>query len=256
MKNYFVYSISTLLFGSCLFSSLFAEDFVVGTSSAYAPYVSLDEKGDYVGFDIDFANELSKKLNRDLVLKDLGSMPALILALKQGKIDALIWGMSITQDRQKQMEMIYYQGGKMTSLPMLFWKQIPENVTSLESMANNPKMVICAEAGSFQDSFLQKVPGLALKQVDKVTDAMMEIKYGKSVATVIDPSLLATVTQQFPELKVMEAPLPPLEQSLGYGVCLNKKSCKLILLVKKAVDELRKEGVIAELEKKWNLAGG
>lgn len=60
--------------------------FVVGTTGGYAPYVSLNEKGDYEDFDIDVANCLSKKLGRDLVLKDLGSMPGFMIALKQGKI--------------------------------------------------------------------------------------------------------------------------------------------------------------------------
>ena len=42
------------------FSSLTANDFVVGTTTGYAPFVSLDEKGKYVGFDIDLARKLAK----------------------------------------------------------------------------------------------------------------------------------------------------------------------------------------------------
>ena len=193
-----IFCILALLFGNCLNA---IEDFVVGTTSAYAPYVSLNDMGEYVGFDIDIAQELGKKLKRKLVIKDLGSMPSLLLAIKQNKIDALLWAISITEERQKQMEMIYYQGEKVTSLPLLFWKKIPDGITSIETMAK-PDVVIGVEAGSFQESFLLKVPGLNLKQVDKVMDAILEIKYGKSTATMIDPSLLPIVLKQFPEVKI------------------------------------------------------
>lgn len=254
MLNYFIRG---FLFLSiiCFTLPLWAKDLVVGTTSAYAPFVSLNEHGQYVGFDIDIANELGKKLAYNVVIKDLGSMPALLLALKQNKIDVIIWAISITAERQKQMEMIYYQGEKVTSLPMLFWKKIPENLHSLNDMVKNPKAVIAVEAGSFQDSFLRSISGLNLKQVDKVMDAILEIKYGKSMATIIDPSLLAITVQQFPELKIMHIPLPPTEQSLGNGICLNKKNSSLIIAIRQALSELRQEGKISELEKKWDLIG-
>jgi arginine transport system substrate-binding protein len=255
MRPFFIRSFFAFVLGIFSFNALQASDFVVGTTSAYAPFVSLDGNQQYVGFDIDIAQEVSTKLNRTLVLKDLGSMPALFLALKQGKIDAIIWAISITKERQKQVTMIYYQGETVTSLPLLFWKTIPDDISCLEDLAGRPKAVLCVEAGSFQDSFLRKTEGLDLKHVDKVMDALLEIKYGKSLATMIDPSLMATVLKQFPEIKVLEVPLPPEEQSFGNGICMNKKNELLAQAVQRAVEELRKEGKIQELEQKWNLVG-
>ncbi len=256
IMNTFIRYLSIFFIGSCLLSSTsqFAQDFVVGTTSAYAPFVSLNEQGEYVGFDIDLAKELSKKLNRNLVIKDIGSLPALMIALKQGKIDAIIWAISITEDRQKRMDMIYYQGEKVVSLPLLFWKEIPQEITSLNDFVNNPKLNISVESGSFQDAFLQSVTGLNLKSVDKVMDAILEIKFKKSTATMIDPSLLNTLTTQFDELKVLSVPLPADQQSFGNGICL-KKNSPLTVEVKRAISELREEKKIAELEQKWNLVG-
>lgn len=238
----------------CLnFVTVFADDLIIGTTSAYAPFVSLNDKGEYEGFDIDIADELGKKLNKRIVIKDLGSMPSLFLALKQNKVDALIWAISITAERQKQVEMVYYQGANVTELPLLFWKVIPANITSIQDMANDPKVIIAAEAGSFQESFLRSIPGLAIKNVDKVMDAILEIKYGKSIATLIDPSLLSKITAQFPEIKVLNVPLPTNEQSFGNGICINKNNTAIAAEIRQAIDELRTEGKIAELERKWNL---
>lgn len=230
------------------------ETFTVGTTSGYAPYVSLDNKGQYEGFDIDLAKLVAEKLNKQLVIKDLGSMPSLMIGLKQRKVDAVIWAVSITEAREKQMEMIYYQGEKITTMPLLFWGKIPENIKGPEDLKNDPKKSVCVEAGSYQEQVMKSYPGLTLKNVDKITDAIMDIKFGKSLAIAIDNSLVSFVKQQSPELQVLYCQLPPSQQSLGYGICINKDNPELVAQVKRAVAELTNEGKIQDLEKKWNLS--
>lgn len=234
-------------------STVMAEDLVVGTTSGYAPYVSINTEGEYEGFDIDIAKALADKLGRRLVIKDFGSMPALILAIKQNKADLLIWSISITQERQKQMAMVYYQGEKTISLPLLFWEKIPDNIKNLEDMANNPNAVISVEAGSFQENVLLSVPDLNLKQVDKVSDAILELKYGKSQAVLVDNSQKISYMEKFPKLKSLTINLPESKQSMGNGICLNPNNKDLIVAIKKAVSELFSDGTIANLEAKWKL---
>lgn len=231
-----------------------AEKFVVGMTSGYAPYVSLNAKGEYEGFDIDVANLIAQKINRKLVLQDLGTMPSLIMALKTKKINSIIWAVSITEARKKEMDMIYYQGEKTTEIPFIFWKEVPKEVVKIDDMVKLAKGSIGVEAGSYQDAVLQQYPDLKVKFLDKITDGIMEVKYGKSFATVVDYSLLPRIQEQYPEIKVLHLPLPPSQQSLGYGICINKDDQKLSQEVNKAVEELRAEGKLAELEQKWNLA--
>lgn len=247
-------------FGFLFCSSLMAEQkkqpvetFTVGTTSGYAPYVSLNSKAEYEGFDIDVAKLVAGKLNKTVVIKDLGSMPSLMIGLKQRKVDALIWAISITEERQKQMEMIYYQGEKITTMPLLFWNQIPENIKGLEELKNDSKKIVCVEAGTYQEQVMQTYPELTLKNVDKISDAIMEIKFGKSLAIAIDHSLVSFVKEQNPEVKVLYFPLPASQHSLGNGICINKNNPELVAQVKKAVEELIKEGKIQELEKKWKI---
>lgn len=230
-----------------------ADDLIVGTTSGYAPYVSINAEGEYEGFDIDVAKALADKLGRRLVIKDFGSMSSLILAIKQNKAHFLIWSISITQERQKQMTMIYYQGEKATSLPLLFWEKIPDNIKSLEDMANNPKVVISVEAGSFQENVLLSISGLNLKQVDKVSDAILELKYGKSQAVLVDNSQKINYMKKFPKLKSLTINLPESKQSLGNGICLNSNNRDLAGAIQKAVNELLSDGTIPSLEAKWKL---
>lgn len=229
------------------------EKLVVGTTSAYAPYVSLNEKGEYEGFDVDLAHLIAERMDKQLVLKDLGGMTSLLMALQKKKIDAIIWAMSITESRQKEMNMIYYQGEKTTEMPFIFWKEIPKGIEKIEDLEKISGATICVEAGSYQDSVLQKYPSLKTRFLDKVTDAIMEVKYGKALTATIDNSLVPRVGTQYPELKILNLPLPYSQQSLGYGVCIHKENQKLTDQVDKIIADLRSEGKIAELEKKWKI---
>ncbi|MES2273238.1 MAG: transporter substrate-binding domain-containing protein, partial [Chlamydiota bacterium] len=212
-----------IFFGSCIFlaSTLFSKEpktnelFTVGTTSGYAPYVSLDLAGQYEGFDIDLAKLVAEKINKKLVIKDLGSMPSLMLGLDLGKVDALIWAISITEEREKQMEMIYYQGEKITTMPLVFWEKIPENVKRPEDLSKVSKKAVCVEAGTYQEQVMKGYPDLNLKNVDKITDAVMEIKFGKSIAAAMDHSLISHMKNQNPELQVLYFSLAPKMQSLG-----------------------------------------
>lgn len=247
MKKFiFALLLSTQLLGE-------QEPLVVGTASGYAPYVSLNTEGRYEGFDIDFAEALAAKLNRKLVIQDCGSMPSLLVALQKKKVDLIIWAVSITEERSQKMEMVYYQGPKVKAMPFLFWKEVPENIVSLQDLGRDPKWAVSAEAGSFQEGVLKKIPEVRLKQVSSVTDALMEIRFGKSKAMAVDPTLVASLTARYPEIKVVMLPLNPGDFSLGNGICINKSNQDLAGQVKEATQQLIAEGQVASLEKKWKL---
>jgi len=243
--------LSLLLLPFVLFAKTDQEQpFVVGMTSGYAPFVSLNEKGSYEGFDIDIATELANKLNRPLVLKDFGSMPGLMLALKQGKADALIWAISITDQRKQSMEMIHYQGEKVEEIAIVFWKEIPKGIASFSDLG---KKTVSVEAGSYQESVLAKYPEIELKNLTQISDAILALKYGKTNACSIDDSLFPTLKRQYPELQKLNVPLAPDDISQGNGICVSRSNTALAAQVRKAVEELKADGTIAKLEKKWGL---
>lgn len=240
------------------FSSLFAaktaeKPLIIGTTSGYAPYVSLNDAGKYEGFDIDFIEALSKKLNRSYVLKDCGSMTGLMMALKQKKVDMIIWAISITEERQKKMNMIYYQGDLVSEIPIIFWDKAPENLKQLSDLSKEGAPLLAVEAGSYQVDILKRVPKATLKNLNSITDVILDLKYGKSFASAIDSSLVAKYTEKFPELKAVYLPLPEECQSLGNGICVEKNNIELTKKVQNAVQGIMNEGIVTALEKKWGM---
>lgn len=223
----------------------------VGIATGYAPWVSLNAAGEYEGFDIDVARELAKLLNRDLIFKDLGSMPTLLMALGQNQIDAIMWGMSITSDRQVKMNLVHYQGQPETSYPLIFWEQIPSNIKVAQDLAGQ---IVCVEPGSSQQHALNHYPKITQLPVEKVDDALLNIQYRKATAALVEPAIAKKFQTKFSQIKTLDLPLPAQEQTQGVGICLAKNNLKLTQEITQAIQQLKSNGIISALEQKWGLA--
>ena len=256
IKTSIILALSIISLGGYLFftqkdSVPKAAEFIVGMTAGYAPWVSINAQGEYEGFDIDFANALAKQMNKKLVLKDLGCMTSLFTALDQGKIDAIIWGMSITKDRLKKVAMINYQGELTTSYPLIFWKTIPATIKSINDLQGK---IVCVEPSSHQDDVLQKYYGAINRlPTEKVDDALLNIQYGKAAAAFVEPPIARKFKNKYPEIQILDVALDPQEQMAGNGVVIKQNNTELIKQVTQAVDALKATGLICELEQKWDL---
>lgn len=226
------------------------DTFVIGTAAGYAPFVSINAQGEYEGFDIDVAYALADQMGKTIILKDLGSMTSLFTALDQGSIDAIIWGISITQDRLKKVAMVQYQGEITKTYPLIFWKNIPTGVSSISDM--NGK-TICVEPASSQDSLLSKYPFITKLPIEKIDDALLNIQYEKADAALVEPAIAKKFKNKYPDIQILEVPLPLQDQVNGVGIAIKQDNTKLINEVQTAVDILKAEGVITQYEQKWEI---
>lgn len=78
----------------------------IATEGAYPPWNLTDTSGQLVGFDIDVANDLCRRMGIEceIVAQD---WEGIIPALKEGKYDAILAGMPITEERK---EVIQFSG--------------------------------------------------------------------------------------------------------------------------------------------------
>lgn len=224
--------------------------FVVGTAAGYAPFVSVNPSGQYEGFDIDVAKAVANQLGKKLVIKDLGSMTSLFMALDQGVVDAIIWGISITQDRLAKVAMIHYQGSTVISYPLLFWKTIPANVQSLTDMQGK---TVCIEPGSSQDGVLSQYSQIRTLQVDKIDDALLQLQYGKADAAFVEPAIAQKFKNKYPEIQSIDIPLALSDQVHGVGIVVKKDKETLIAELQQAVAVLKSNGIIEQFAQAWDI---
>ena len=223
---------------------------IVGTNSGFVPYEFIDEQGDVVGFDIDVANLIAKGMGKELIVRNM-PFDALVLSLKQGKIDLIIAGLSITEDKRKEVEMIHYHGDGEKEFPLVFWKEIPEGINSIDDLRNYKNKTVSVQAGNIQEEFISKFDYLDVKPLAEISDLIMDIKYGKSVASVMETLVVEDLKKKFSELKVLNVPLAKEDQDFGHGIAVRKNDKKLINEIENIVSELKENGTLKNLEKKW-----
>lgn len=74
----------------------------IGTDPTYAPFESKNAQGQLVGFDIDLADEICKRIEAKCSYVE-SDFDALIPSLKAKKIDVIISSLSITEKRQQEI---------------------------------------------------------------------------------------------------------------------------------------------------------
>ncbi len=225
---------------------------VVGMAGGYAPFVSMNEKGDYEGLDIDVAQALAGKLGKTLVLQDLGFMAPLLMALEQGSVDVVMWGMSITSERLQKFAMVGYQSaGIETTNPLIFWQQVPAGISSLADMKG---MTVCVEPTSAQSSIINKYRDIIVLPTEKVDDALLNIQFGKADAAFVEKAIAQKFKTRYPEIQIVDMPLNEEDFLRGCGIMIKKNNPQLVRAIETAVEQLKKSGTIATFDTKWGLA--
>jgi len=262
-KNIIIFTVLAALSGIALFLltpkvNYAKEDTIIlGTMSGWPPYVSLNNDGEYQGLDIDIAKEIAKRLNKKLIIKDMDTV-MLMTALSQGKIDFAMTGLCITHDRLQKIMMVPYQGETITELPLLFWNNIPAGITSLEDIKKIPSAIICVEAGSAQEDFIKQQDleqaGIIIKESNP-TEALLDLKYGKALACLLEPSIFANFKSKYPNLKAINIPLDKKNQIVGNGIGIKKDNKQLISKIESIIQKLKNSGFIDECQNKWISKG-
>lgn len=234
----------------CFCGAAFAGDeLVVGMECGYPPFESVDGDGEIIGFDVEIAHCIAAKLDKRLVIKEM-DFDSEILSLSQGKIDLIISGMNITPSRQKVIHMVPYHGAKAPSLSLIFWSEIPSTVKSLEDIASLPNPVVSVGVGTVSEEYLSLFPRIQARSFQGALAALLDVKFGKSVATLVESDVALYLHQCHPKTHVLEIPVET-AQVKGFGIGINKENAELIKRVEAAVQELQTTGALENLETKW-----
>ena len=99
--------LSMLFFSSVVFAGALddvksAGKFVFGLEVGYKPFEYMDDSGNLVGYDIDVANEIGKRLGVDAVSQDT-NWSTVIQTMYDGGFDLILGGMTATEKRYQRV---------------------------------------------------------------------------------------------------------------------------------------------------------
>ena len=165
----------------------------VGLSADYAPYefhATVDGKDTIVGMDIEIAQKIADDMGVKLKIEEYG-FDALIGALKTGKIDMIISGMSPTPERLKEVD---FSDPYMTvEQKVVVRKDDADKYTTVDSLKG---LKVGAQKQSTQEELANNELHAKTVSLQKLPDVILQLQNKKIEAAVIEgPVAEAYLTQ-------------------------------------------------------------
>ncbi|GGF93623.1 transporter substrate-binding domain-containing protein [Paenibacillus abyssi] len=214
---------------------------VMGTSPDYPPYESVDAKnnGEIVGFDIDIAKAVADKLGYELKIQGM-DFNGLIAALQSERVDFVMSGMSITEDRKKNVDFsdVYFVAKNTI---------VTTGDKSYETLGDLKDKRIGVQLGSTQEQVVADLKEAQIKKLNRIPELIQELKTNRIDAAIIEDAVVQGYMKSNPDLKfkVIES-----EEEEGYAIAFPKGS-PLAADFNAALKELSDNGTKDELVKKW-----
>ncbi len=218
---------------------------VIGLDDNFPPMGYRDKNGQIVGFDIDLARDVAKKLNRPVEFKPI-DWNAKEVELASGRIDAIWNGLSITPEREKKISF---------STPYMKDEQIVVVLQNspIQNLEDLKGKVVGVQNGSTSLAAFQSNKDIYdnVKNVKLYSDnvaALLDAKEERVDAVVVDSVVGRYYINSKPGVYRV------LDQNFGkedFAVGFAKNNQELRDSVNKALAELREDGTMKKISEKW-----
>ncbi|HDA8234771.1 TPA: ABC transporter permease subunit [Staphylococcus aureus] len=212
----------------------------VGLSADYAPMKfehTVNGKTEYAGVDIDLAKKIAKDNNLKLKIVNM-SFDSLLGALKTGKIDIIISGMTSTPERKKQVD--FSDSYMMTKNIMLVKKDKVSEYKDIKDF-NNKK--VGAQKGTEQEKIAQtEIENASITSLSRLPDVILALKSGKVEGAVVEKPVAEAYLKQNPKLGISNVKFN--EEEKDTVIAVPKDSPKLLSQINKTIKEVKDKGLI------------
>ncbi|MBU2597995.1 MAG: basic amino acid ABC transporter substrate-binding protein [Actinobacteria bacterium] len=214
----------------------------VGTDAAYPPLENV-EAGEFVGFDIDLVKEIANGLGLEAEIINTawdGIFPALIAH----KFDVVISAVTITEDRDKEMDF---------SDPYLDSDQsiATKDDSGIKTKADLKDKILGVQIGTTGELTAKEIDeemGVAeIKTYDDILLAFEDLKAGRIDAIINDIPTSAYIVKDNPELVIVEKIIT----NEKYGIVFAPDTPELLKAVNKVLKEMKEDGTYDQIYSKW-----
>ncbi|WP_434615719.1 lysine/arginine/ornithine ABC transporter substrate-binding protein [Azospirillum sp. B2RO_4] len=237
----------------------------IASEGAYPPWNATDSSGKLIGFEVDLANDLCKrmKVSCEFVAQD---WDGIIPALQQGKYDAIMSAMTITDERKKVIDFSVPYGTEpsvfavMTNSPLAKALNLGTDRVDLNDQAKAKPVLeklaevlkgkaVGVQVSTIQADFMDKhLPKVTMRTYEKVDNAGSDLDAGRVDAMLGDRSVVEAIVKATPDKMVVVGPnLIGGVIGEGMGIGMRKDSADLKAMFDKAIGEALQDGTVKKL---------
>ncbi len=260
-----------------LTANVYADKIKIGTEGAYPPWNSKDASGNLNGFEVDLANELCKIMKHECTIVEQdwdGMIPALVMR----KFDAIMAGMSITDERMKTINFSQGYADEVASLAVMKGSDLegmstPEGINLNLGGGDVDKALktitgalsgktVCTQIGTIHQNFLESgdVGKVDLRTYKTQDEVNLDLSNGRCDAALAAAVAFTDYADKSGEAVVLVGPTfsgGAFGNGVGVGIrkggddTIGKRDAKLLKDFNKAINKARKDGTISKLAIKW-----
>ena len=241
----------------------------IGTEGAYPPWNGTNAAGELEGAEIDLAADLCARMNAEceFVVQDWDGM---IPALEIGKYDAIMAGMSITEERKMKIDFSIGYMTEPASLSALRGSALgtlkaPGKV-NLDNMDSETKGLLATiqsvlagttvgvQRSTTHENFLNEhMDGVDIKVYDTQQNMELDLAAGRIDAALSDKASMQAFaeTSVGNRVKLIGPDLFGGSFGGGVGVGIRKSDSDLTSMFNKAISEASADGSIKSISIKW-----
>ena len=214
-----------------------------GTNAEFPPFEFVTSNGvigQYDGIDMAIAKQIAEENGMTAVIENM-EFDSLVMALANGQLDAVIAGMTITDER---LESVDFSTPYYTATQVMIVKE-ESDIASAADMADKK---ICVIQGYTGETCVQEL-GYPYEAFKKGTEAIMELVNGRCDVVVLDSATAQKYVSDNEGLKIVEDSTA--FESEEYAIAVQKGNTELLNMINKAIEAKLADGTISELSAKY-----
>lgn len=214
---------------------------VMVTNAEFPPY-EYHENNDIVGIDADIAKAIADKMGMELEIQDM-AFDSLIPAVQSGKADFTAAGMTVNEDRKKNVDFTdtYAQAAQVI---------IVKEGSEIKTPADLDGKKIGVQTGTTGDIYAGDIKDAEINRYNKGMEAVMALTQGKIDAVVIDREPAKVFVKENAGLKILDEAFTEEE----YAIAVKKGNTELLDKMNAAIKELKDSGELQKIVDKYITA--
>ncbi|MBP1850946.1 transporter substrate-binding domain-containing protein [Rhizobium halophytocola] len=222
------------------------ENYVIGTDSTYPPFEYVDASGNFLGFDMDIGRALCEEMKAECTIVS-NDWDGIIPALQAKKFDMILSSMSITAEREKEVDFTdkYYNTPPAVAVP---------KDSDIKDVAGLASKTIGAQSSTTHANYVEAhMKDSELKLYPSADEYKLDLSNGRIDAVVDDIVVLTewVKSEDGACCKILTA-LPIDEEINGKGAGIAvRKGDPLKEKLNKAIAAIRENGTYKKIQDKY-----
>lgn len=223
-------------------SPALAADITVGANFGNVPWEFVDKDNNQVGFEVDLTKEIAKRLDKSVEFQSI-PFNGLFSAVQSGRIDIAISSITITPKRLKSVAFAqpYYDSDQSLTT---------RSKNGVSGLADLDGKIVGVDTGSTGDMWISvREAEYKIKTISRyegLAPAMLDLQTGRIDAYISDIPALQYYIKDKKQFSIAERIATGEKYSMMFA-----QNTPLQAEVNTVITELKSEGYIAKIHKKW-----